>query len=162
MIIKMESINQQPIESINQQPIESINQQPTEFGSDRVRDYNNLIALRSNFLQGIEIINQMVAPLQPAPVGTKIKQSVVNLKSITNEDINMFIRENCILDEKMCTKMSELRDAFNLFFNKDISLIAFSKKFNEVSIIYPVERSNMRINSQGGLWIKGIGIKTKD
>lgn len=79
---------------------------------------------------------------------------------ITNENIELFIRENCILDEKYQTKMSDLREAFNILYNKDISLIAFSKKFNEVSANYPITRVNLRINSQSGLWLKGISLKT--
>lgn len=122
--------------------------------------YGNLISLRTASQNLTNIINQILSVEQSNILNTKTKATVVNFKIITNEDIDLFIRENCILDEKLCTRMSDLRDAFNTLFNKDISLIAFSKKFNEVSSNYPVERVNVRINSQGGLWIKGISLKS--
>jgi hypothetical protein len=137
-------------------------------------DYNTLITIRSNiqntmvlcqnmmafFQDTLTNVNQLLTNQQANMANSKPKPPTqINLKTISTEEMDIFIRENCNLNEEYMTKMADLKDAFNKLYNRDVSLIAFSKKFNEVSVNYPVTRVNVRVNSQGGLWIKGINVK---
>lgn len=133
-----------------------LEEHPLPEENKNVIDFNIILTIYEDMQRSTEFVRKIIdshnknLPLQAKKINNKI---------ITNEELETFIHEKCIFDKKCSCKMSDLRDTYNELNRREVSLIAFSKKFNELSINYPVEKATQRINSQTGLWIKGIGIK---
>jgi hypothetical protein len=102
-------------------------------------------------------------PIKTIPIQSRtklpmVKESTVLLTDIVDE-IDEFILTKCVFHPKFSTITSDLRDAYNKSYNRNISLIAFSKKFKEVSGKYQIERIQGKKGLRSGVWFNGIGLK---
>lgn len=70
-----------------------------------------------------------------------------------------FILAKCVFHPKFSTITSDLRDAYNKYYNETISLISFSKNFKEASKKYQIERVQRKFGTRSGVWYNGIGLK---
>jgi hypothetical protein len=125
-----------------------------------VDNFNKIMNVRDESTnQQISVDNQQEISHISTPSNVKIDSILTPNTLITNADIENFIETKCILDLKYSTIMSDLRDAYNKHYDRNISLISFSKKFNEVSDKYHIKRVQKRVGAKSGIWFVGIGIK---
>lgn len=109
-----------------------------------------------------QISSTRLSIIQDSSELPSVKEGTILLTNatVTIADINEFISTKCVFHPNFTIIMSDLWDAYNTYYNRNISLISFSRKFKEAITKYPIIKEfRGKIGTRSGVWFNGIALK---